>query len=423
MKTSRVTLIGSVLVLGLAFVSCKKEGCTDPLAINYSSSANHDNGTCVYDGTGGGSGGNGSTSTVTTDITTPTTLSGVVSICGDIDVNAALTIQAGTVINMCAGASIEITSTGSLSSQGTISSPVVIKGELQSAAYWDGIFFTSNNPNNLLQYTLISDAGGSWQFQDAGIFVGDQALLNMSNSTVSNCSASGLYTQESATLNNFSANTFANNGSFGVNITARQIGSLDVATNYNLSNATDFINVRSALVNTTQTWLKLNTAYLFNEVTQVSTALVIEEGAVFKFESGAGIDVTSSGSLSAIGTATNPITFEGRFATPGYWRSLRFESNNPNNRLAYAIITDGGNYWGDAFSSILIQPSSRLEMDNCSISNSNSWGMYVNSSTTVVSNGVTVTDAAGLLVNNTMNGNGVGPDANCSGGGCTVYFD
>ena len=32
----------------LAFLSCKKEGCTDPLAINYNSEANKENGTCLY---------------------------------------------------------------------------------------------------------------------------------------------------------------------------------------------------------------------------------------------------------------------------------------------------------------------------------------------------------------------------------------
>lgn len=428
MKTSRVTLFGSALIIGLALVSCKKEGCTDPLASNYSSSANHDNGSCIYDGTGGGSGGGtggggGSTTSITSDITTPTTLSGVVSVCGDIDVDAALTIQAGTVLNMCAGASLRIEASGSINAQGTAASPVIIQGETNSAAFWEGIRVSSNNPNNQFQYTVISDAGGYWQFSDAAVFVNSQAQLAMSNSTITNNSVDGLYTNESATLNNFSANTFSNNGAYGINITARQVGSLDAGSNYNTGNANSFINVRAATVNQTQTWPDLNTPYLFNGVTNISAAVTLETGANLVFEANSGIDVTSSGSLTAVGTASSPITFAGRFNTAGYWRSLRFESNNPNNKLAYAVVTDGGNYWGDAFSSVNVQSSSRLEIDNTTISNSNSWGMYVNSSTTIVSNGGTVTDAAGVLMNNTMTGNGTGPDANCSGGGCTVYFN
>lgn len=426
MKTSRVTLIGSALVIGLALVSCKKEGCTDPLAINYDSNANHENGTCTYDGNNGGSGGGGgggATSNLTSDITTPTTLSGVISVCGDIDLEAAVTIEAGTVLNMCAGASLRVNATGSISCQGTATSPVIIKGETSSPAYWDGIRISSNNPNNQFQYTTISDAGGLWDFSYAAVYVYNQAQLGMSNSTISNSSSDGLYMKTSSTLNNFSSNTFSNNGSFGLNISARQVGSLDANSIYNSGNTNAFINVREATVSTAQTWLDLNTPYLFNGDTHISAPVTIEAGANLNFEAASSIVVKPSGSLTAIGTASLPITFAGRFNSPGYWRSIRFESNNPNNKLAYATVMDGGNYWGDSYSSVNVQSSSRLEINNCTITNSNSWGMYVNSSTTIITNGATVTDATGVLANNTMNGNGVGPDANCSGGGCTVYFN
>ncbi|XOV69098.1 MAG: hypothetical protein ACFHU9_07910 [Fluviicola sp.] len=425
MKTSRVTLLGSALIIGLALASCKKEGCTDPLAINYDSNANHDNGSCSYDpnNPGGGGGGGGTTNTITSDITTPTTLSGVVAVCGDIDLEAAVTIQAGTVLNMCAGASLRISATGSLSSEGSVTSPVIIQGETNSAGFWDGIEFASNNPNNNLQYTIISDAGGYWAFSDAAIYVKSQSQLAMSNSTVTNCSADGLYTSETATLNNFISNTFSNNGNFGINVTANQIGSLDPASDYSTGNANPFVNARAATVNQNQTWPDLSTPILFNGETQITGAVTLEEGANFVFEANSGIVVESSGSLLGIGTSSNPITFAGRFNTPGYWRSVRYESNNPNNQLAYATIMDGGAYWADTYSSLNVTTGARLELNNCTISNSNSWGMYVSSSTTIVVGGATVTDAAGVLSNNTITGNGVGPDANCSGGGCTVLFN
>lgn len=37
-----------VFIAGFFFTSCKKEGCTDAIAINYDSKAQKDNGTCVY---------------------------------------------------------------------------------------------------------------------------------------------------------------------------------------------------------------------------------------------------------------------------------------------------------------------------------------------------------------------------------------
>lgn len=427
MKTSRATIFGSVLIFGLAFISCKKEGCTDPVAVNYESSANHDNGTCSYDPSSGGAGGSGgsgggTTNTITSNITSATTLSGIVSVCGDINIESAVTIQPGTVLNMCPGSSLVITSTGSLSSQGTAASPVIIQGETNSPAFWDGIRFTSNNPTNQLLHTLISDAGGYWLFEEAALYVNDQAQLAMSNSTVANCSSDGLFTNEASILNNFSNNTFSNNGSFGINITANQIGSLDVSSNYNNGNVQPFVNVRASTVNQTVTWQDINSLYLFNGITNITSAVTIEAGANFVFEANSGITVETNGSLTAIGTTTSTIGFAGRFNSAGYWNSVRFESNNPNNRLNHVVFMDGGSYWVDSHSSLVVSNGARLEIDNTSISNSNSWGMLIGTSTVVVTNGATVTDAPGVLTNNTMTGNGSGPDANCAGGGCTVLF-
>lgn len=42
-------LLVTVLSLGLAVTSCKKKGCTDPVATNYSEKAKKDDGSCVYD--------------------------------------------------------------------------------------------------------------------------------------------------------------------------------------------------------------------------------------------------------------------------------------------------------------------------------------------------------------------------------------
>ncbi|WP_107037287.1 hypothetical protein [Brumimicrobium mesophilum] len=48
MNTTKLITLTSLLCLGLTISSCKKEGCTDATATNYSSDAEKDDGSCVY---------------------------------------------------------------------------------------------------------------------------------------------------------------------------------------------------------------------------------------------------------------------------------------------------------------------------------------------------------------------------------------
>jgi hypothetical protein len=48
MNTTKFITLASMLFLGLTISSCKKEGCTDSAATNYSSEADKDDGSCIY---------------------------------------------------------------------------------------------------------------------------------------------------------------------------------------------------------------------------------------------------------------------------------------------------------------------------------------------------------------------------------------
>lgn len=409
-------LMVAFIGLSLGTISCKKEGCTDPLATNYDNKANHDNGTCIYGP------GTGPTTNFGGNITVPTTLeAGNYKVCDDVYVSAALTLKPGVTLNFCAGVKMYIEASGSMNAVGTAALPITLRGEVSTSGYWAGLGIESNNPLNVFEFVTIKDGGSYWAFEESTLHLNDDARLTMRNSTVSNSAGNGMYVLAGATLPSFSGNTFSSNALAGLNITSKQIGSLDAASNYNSANGEAVIYVRQADVTTAQTWPATNAPLLLNGYTNVSSALTINPGATLYMGPGAELTIEASGSISAIGTASSPIQIQGQFSSAGYGAGVSVESNNPANKFNYVNMAHLGSYWAMEYSSLFV--GGRLEIDNSSITNSNSWAIYVDGSSTLISNGATQVAAAGVMVTNTLTGNGAGADADCIGGGCTVFFE
>jgi hypothetical protein len=407
---NKIILYAALLSIGA--VSCNKEGCTDPIAGNYSKKAKVDDGTCSYpEGV--------ITLEITEDISTSTIIADqTVSICGDIRVTSNLTIEAGAILVMCAGSSITIEPTGSITAIGTAAKPILIKGDSEVKGFWQGLAIESNNPNNKMSYVTIKDAGTYWAWEDANLFLQSGSSLEISNSEISNSSDVGMFVSESVTLSNFANNTFSNNTT-GLSIHVKNLHQIDAASNYNNGNANDFIFVRSGTITTDVTWVATTTPYLMKGV-YVESGLTVNPGATFLMEADSYFQIEATGFLKANGTSVNMINIIGRYTTAGYWDGLKITSTNPNNQLSYVNVSDGGSYWAYSYSNIDLDGS--LLLDNCTISNANSWGLNVSSSASVTSGGLVQTDAAGVESNNTFTTNGSGPDANCTSG-CGVNFE
>jgi hypothetical protein len=399
-------------LLSIAVVSCKKEGCTDPEATNYSKKAKVDDGTCKYpEGT--------ITLTITEDITESTTIANqTVSICGDIRVSSSLIIEPGATLIMCAGASITIEETGYISAIGTADKPIMIKGATETKGFWEGLAIKSNNPNNKLNYVTVKDAGTYWGWSYANVFLSPGAKLEMSNSTISNSDDIGLYVSESASLPNFVNNKFSNNTT-GLDIHVKTVHQLDAASNYNDANTNAFIYVRAGTITSDVTWAATTTPYLITGL-YVEAGLTVNAGAKLLMEADSYIGVKPTGYFKAVGTVSSKIDIIGRYTSAGFWGGMKFDSSNPNNELNYVNISDGGGYWGYSYANIEV--TGNLKIDNCSVTNANSWGLNASTSSSVTSGGVVQTTGAGVEANNSFSGNGNGPDANCTAG-CGVNFE
>ena len=113
----------------------------------------------------------------------------------------------------------------------------------------------------------------------------------------------------------------------------------------------------------------------------VNVDITIERGTVIEFETDAGLKIFDSGSLSAIGTASEMIVFTGVNKSRGSWAGLYFESAANSNRLSYCHINYAG---GTQFNSnadlgsIVAYAGCKINVDNCTLENSPSYGINAN---------------------------------------------
>lgn len=117
---------------------------------------------------------------------------------------------------------------------------------------------------------------------------------------------------------------------------------------------------------------------LIDRVLEVSGDVTIAPGTVLFFEEGAGLDVT--GSLKAVGTADEPITFRGVTEVKGFWTGLHIDSNSPNNDFNYVRVRHAGSgtvqCCSNTIASIHVE-SGRLSLRNSELSDGEGVGLSV----------------------------------------------
>lgn len=388
--------------------SCKKKGCIDPLAYNYSKEADLDDGSCEY-----------FDFEIFENITTPTTLEAkTYKIRNDIYVSSALILSPGTKIIMCEGSSITIESNGHLNATGSLENPIIIRGELAIKGFWAGIAFKSNNLNNKLIHCQVNGGGTYSGWEYASIYIDNDAQLNIQNTIISNSYSYGLFVANGGFLSEFSSNILRQNTT-GLSIAANQVTNLDSVSNYNDFNTNNYIEVRSDTITSAGKWRVTNTPFLL-EFICISTGLEICPGVNLLMKANGGIKVETGGFLNSVGTIDKPISIKGQNTIPGYWNGISVASVNPNNKMAYNNIEDGGSNPEYQYSNIFI--TGKLDVVNSMIRNANNYGIFVNDNGQISTNGTLQLTAGPVEAINTFSGNGAGPSANCTNS-CTIHFN
>lgn len=111
----------------------------------------------------------------------------------------------------------------------------------------------------------------------------------------------------------------------------------------------------------------------------VNADLIIEPGVEIVMCPSARLYIEQNGSLYAVGTSSSPIVFRGKNAAPGYWDLIRINSNDPDNKLKYVTISDGGgySYYRNASIYVTKKYTGQLTLQNSVIRNSKGYGIEV----------------------------------------------
>lgn len=382
-------------------------------------------------GGGGGGGGGGTACTLSGTLSAELDLNPArcssYRVVGDLSIadGGKLVAPPGTILVFDQDTGIFVSGHGALVAEGGATDPVVFKGAAAIPGYWKGIVFTdADSFDNKLIHVEVRDAAGkdlwdpgAFETFRAAVVLWGQSRLRMRHARVWKNDGAGVFVDEEVDLyGDFSGNTITENQGYPLLIYASRVAALKPDGDFSGNAAGhDFVRVAAGSYGAvgTGTWRRLNVPYrLFGDVTIADGAtLTIEAGAVLVFEQDGRLTVSDhTGALTALGTASAPITFTGLVHQPGYWCGLYFhDTHGANNRLAHVVVEYGGgdaaactfsqsNYQGN----ILIDSSGNassqyLYLHDSIIRNSRHYGIVIADTAT--------TDFAGNTFANNADGN------------------
>jgi hypothetical protein len=286
-----------------------------------------------------------------------------------------LKIDAGQIIKSTGGT---LTVDGTLDALGTATSPVIFTSVQDDSAStggnsdtnndggatsakpgdWEDLLLNADSSGNSLIYVDVLYSGG---FSDPAVYA-NGAPLTMSNCLVSNGAGAGLrLVQSTARVN---ANSFQNNAGPAIRMDLQSNPTYTDETGADFTkNQYNGVLIDDGTTSQSLTWNNPEIVYTFNAITVGNgTTLTIGPGQIVKVMG----TVTVDGTLSAQGTAAQPVIFtslhDDRASSggdtdndngaispnPGDWNTLLFKSDSTNNVLDHVEVLYAGSFGAPA---------------------------------------------------------------------------
>ena len=223
---------------------------------------------------------------------------------------------------------------------------------------------------------------------DAGIYV-RSSTLDLKDSMVLDNDGVGVELNSSGLLSSsgtpsFTGNLIEGNSEYPVVLPAISVGQLDASSSYT-GNGSDLVQVLGDTVDDDATWQDLGLPLLLEGDVAVQGSsrpeLTIEAGVELQLEANVALTAGASsyGALSVEGSAAEPVLFTSAQASPaaGDWDGITLGSycTDADTSIQHATIEYGGD---NGYGNIQVY-ACNASIDDATVTDSSSWGIYVRS--------------------------------------------
>lgn len=277
-------------------------------------------------------------------------------------VSSTLELEPGVEIYFASEAGLELGSGAVLSAIGTEDEPVLMTSLTDEG--WRGITMDgAASSNNRLEYTIIENA------IDTAIRLEGMSRLTIDHSELRNAANFGVWANTGAEVT-VSASAFTDNG-VPLHLPLSGVALIGV-DNVLDTNDEPVVEVNGGGLHTAATWSDVGVPLRVDGNVLIAAPLVIEPGVEVHMSQEGRFMVDEEGSLTAQGTADDPIHFRGAEPERGYWLGIGFESKSASNVLSHCTIEHGG---GDRWTPspntegmIWLDDGAKLTMTDCTLS-------------------------------------------------------
>jgi hypothetical protein len=279
---------------------------------------------------------------------------------------------------------LNINAEGTLNAVGTSAERIIFTGQQQTPGFWDGIQFTFNHTNNVIEHAVVEYGGGGGNAEaNVGVF-GSEGMLTIRNTILRHSALNGFFFDREITLTMGNITSTENSRPGAINFDSLDM--LDSNSDFT-GNSDDRIAVEDPVADrtTAMTIPNVGVPYFLQNTgnTGVDMLLTIEPGVELQFNAGGALNVSRTGAIVAQGTAAEPITFTGAEQTKGYWNGIQVTFSSIPTVFDNTILEYGGAPSGNTYALIgYFGNDTNGSVTNSVLRSSQNHGVWLSSETT-----------------------------------------